>query len=344
MGKNESIFILNHEVKTALNGIIGYTQMLLKTPLNTEQKTYLENINTYSVKLLHNINNILDYHRLLTGNIIINIESVNILNVVNEINRLLNNNSRKTKISYNIESVIPDVKLDRNKLIQLILNLILSFLELDCTYINIRILNKDEKSLGFEIISDVKENNLSFGDILRNEFDNIKNKVYEDNVNIDLCICKMITLYLNWNLSFKFTENQRIYYINIPITDYNDKIDIKVLIADDNINNVNLLKDILIENIDISNIDVVYDGKNAISKLDNNHYDLLFLDMNMPIMDGRVVLQHIDMNNIDVNTYVISAWDYSEFLEKHNYGIKQYISKPYNIEQIKNIIMKYINK
>ena len=343
MGKNDSIFVLNHEVKTALNGIIGYTQLLLQTPLNSQQKQYIEEINTYSLKLLHNINNVLDYHRLLTGNISVHIENVNILSIINEISRLIDVNTKNIKFNYIIESVIPDIKVDRNKLIQLLLNLVVSFMELDCSHITLRISSKDD-NVNFEIISDIKDNNMVFGNILQQEFENITNGIYENNVNLDLCICKMISLYLKWELYFKFTEAQRIYYVNIPILKYDDPIDIKVLIADDNINNVNLMKEIICENISKDNITCVFDGNEAINKLKQEHYDILFLDMNMPVVDGKVVLQYINKNNIDVDTYVVSACDYSDFLEQDDYGIKQYISKPYNIEQIKNIIMKYINK
>jgi len=344
MGKNDSVFVLNHEVKTALNGIIGYTQLLLKTPLDKKQKGYIENINIYSIKLLHNINNILDYHRLLTGNITNNIEMVDVLVIINEIAMMINNSLKNIKFNYTIQSIIPQIKVDKNKLIQTILNLVLSLMEFnDNTFININLSNKNDNIL-FEITSDIKTNNDSFKKILTVEFDNICNEIYENNVNIDLCICKMISLHLKWSLGFKFTQACRTYYLNIPILEYNNKIDIKVLIADDNINSIHLLKEIIFENIDENNVTIVFDGGDVIKELEKGSFDVLFLDMNMPVTDGTIVLKYIADNNIAVDTYVISACDYSDFLEKHDYCIKQYITKPYNIDQIKNIIMKYINK
>lgn len=341
MGNDDSIFVLNHEVKTALNGIIGYTQLLLKTNLTKKQKEYIENINSYSLTLLHNINNVLDYHRLLTGNIYNIKEDINIYSLIGEINNIIEHNLNDIKFNYCIESIIPTINVDKNKLIQIILNLLLSFLEANNnTYINLKLSIKDNKFV-FKLKSDIKEDNLSFGKILRTEFDNITNKIYENNINLDLSICKMLSIFLEWELDFNFTETHRTYIISVPIT-LAKNLNMKVLIADDNINNVKLLKEILLDNIEKNNITCVYDGNEAINHLKNEEYDILFLDMNMPVVNGKIILEYIQNNDIDVETYVLSACDYSDYLEcDKDYGIKKYIKKPYNIDEIKNIIINY---
>ena len=87
----KSAFIANmtHELRTPMNGVIGFSQLLKETQLNPEQESYLGNLDKASHALLEIINDILDFSKLESGNIVINSVNVNHQEITHEIVSIL---------------------------------------------------------------------------------------------------------------------------------------------------------------------------------------------------------------------------------------------------------------
>ena len=86
---------------------------------------------------------------------------------------------------------------------------------------------------------------------------------------------------------------------------------------------------------DIYNIDIAYDGKEALNKIAKNSYDLITLDIMVPYVDGFEICQRIRKNSKQTLIIMISALDSIEFKTKgYDYGIDDYIAKPFSAKEL----------
>ena len=125
----KEIFLANmsHEIRTPLNGVIGYNQLLLHTNLSNTQKAYLTSMNQCSIQLMQIINDILDFAKLSSGNMLINNECFPLRELSDSIIDALGERikEKKQKFVFNISSNCPTfVILDKQKLIQILINLV----------------------------------------------------------------------------------------------------------------------------------------------------------------------------------------------------------------------------
>lgn len=93
------------------------------------------------------------------------------------------------------------------------------------------------------------------------------------------------------------------------------------------------------------NIHLASNGKEGLYKFKNNQIDMVFTDINMPIMDGLDMIKNIRICNEFVPIVVLSAYENTDyFLKTIEYGIDGYILKPFTLKQIQEVIQKIINK
>mmetsp|Transcript_13864 Transcript_13864/g.33543 ORF Transcript_13864/g.33543 Transcript_13864/m.33543 type:complete len:997 (+) Transcript_13864:139-3129(+) len=117
---------------------------------------------------------------------------------------------------------------------------------------------------------------------------------------------------------------------------------IKVLVAEDNKINQKVLKRTLIR-VGIEEIDIVENGKLAVEASDDKVYDIIFMDMQMPIMDGLEATSIISRRPIHPKIVFLTAHALSEYQEKAiEAGGDCFISKPFKLEAIRGIIEKLV--
>jgi CheY-like chemotaxis protein len=119
----------------------------------------------------------------------------------------------------------------------------------------------------------------------------------------------------------------------------------KILIVDDIFSNRLLLSSAL-ETIGISSKSV-NDGQAAINSLEEEHFVLVFMDIEMPIMNGLETVRYIRKEMFppekDIPVIALTAHNLSEYgHEIENAGFTEVLTKPYSIEKLQNIIDKYI--
>ena len=120
----------------------------------------------------------------------------------------------------------------------------------------------------------------------------------------------------------------------------------KVLVAEDNTNNQLLIR-IILEKFGLE-VQIVENGKLALEKIKEEVFDLIFLDINMPIMDGIEAIQHIRIYENEINrhtpTVALTAnsikGDREKYLEE---GMDNYLSKPINTDELSKILSLYLN-
>lgn len=89
--------------------------------------------------------------------------------------------------------------------------------------------------------------------------------------------------------------------------------------------------------------DVAFDGKRAWDLIKTNNYDIVFLDFNMPELTGLEVIEYIKKNNIKTKTVMITAYPEMEEFFAKRLGADEYITKPYQLQTLEDIIIKYQN-
>lgn len=119
---------IGHEIRTPLNAIKGFGELLVEEqvgPLNPVQKKYLEKMNTSAQNLLLIVNQILDWAKLESNQISLQLERIDLCDILSEIGNLLELQMQRKQITYTVDSVDwAIVNGDRGRLREVMLNLL----------------------------------------------------------------------------------------------------------------------------------------------------------------------------------------------------------------------------
>ena len=118
----------------------------------------------------------------------------------------------------------------------------------------------------------------------------------------------------------------------------------KILIVDDIINNCILLKSML-ENFGYDS-QMAYNGQEALLLLKKNKYYIVFMDIEMPVMNGieatKLLRDTLTNGNQNIPVIATTAFKNSDQINDDLYGFTDFILKPFQLEKIKSILEKYV--
>ncbi len=115
--------------------------------------------------------------------------------------------------------------------------------------------------------------------------------------------------------------------------------DKKILIAEDDDFNYIVLSEMLYDTK--VNCFRAKDGVEAVEKVENDKYDLVLMDINMPRLDGMSAIKKIRQKNNDIPIIVLTAYAYNEKL-RHEKGFNEFLVKPFEFEHVLNLVFKYL--
>ena len=124
---------------------------------------------------------------------------------------------------------------------------------------------------------------------------------------------------------------------------------IKVLMIDDNVSLVDMVREYFSDHKRIEIVDCAYDGEEGLNKIVNNGdgYDLVLLDLIMPKKDGLYVLEELKKKNITKNIIVETSYNEPKVIRKvSEYGVNYYILKPFELVDLESKILdifEYVN-
>lgn len=313
--KTKFISHISHEIRTPLNGIIGFLEIIQKTPLTNEQKKLI-NASYLSSKNLHVIiNEVLDLAQLEAGKVIINKTNFQIKQTVQDALMLLSTQAEKNgvKLEYQHDQNAPDViNQDAVKFSQILMNLIGNAIKFSPnSTVTIKLTAHIPKTNHIQICIIDHGIGISDNDIkkLFNEFSQLNNLTATQGTGLGLAITKRILEALNGKISVTSKVGQgSIFCFSIPFGDVKDcgnnmakaaNIDFpfpdlsskRILIADDNEINRMLLAHLL--ESQHAYVTCVNDGQQAINISQTDKFDLMLLDLRMPIKMGNEALEEI---------------------------------------------------
>ncbi|CEJ68991.1 Autoinducer 2 sensor kinase/phosphatase LuxQ [Chryseobacterium oranimense G311] len=360
---------MSHEIRTPLSGILGFTNLLQKRPLDETSAEFVSSIQRSGENLMAIINDILDLSKIEAGMMRITPGIFSINGLVNSVETFFTERAKEKglTISSTIDPSIPDTLVgDATRLTQILVNLIgnaIKFTHQGNISVEIYSKQKTEKEavLGFKISDtgigiDKEKLTEIFERFNQGEDSTTRNY---GGTGLGLSIVKSLILLQNGNIEVSSEPGKGTtfhFYIPygiaeeqltvLPTADphyFKDKSNtpLKVLVVDDNVINQSLMKHLLSQwNIDFH---IVSNGLEAVSYLKSNACDLVLMDIQMPHMDGYAATQKIrEELRLDIPIIAMTAHALAGERERClSRGMNEYISKPVNEEELFTLISKF---
>ena len=355
---------MSHEVRTPLNAIIGLSEILHHTDLDEAQKDYVETINSGAKSLIVLLNDMLDITKIEAGRVDIDPQPANTRRIHQNIIAMfeLEAKDRGLKLDVKIDKLVPDtIRIDKGRYKQIINNLISNALKntnqggvlVEVTY------ERDVISKGMGMLI-VKVVDSGVG-IPENQLTRIFN-AYEQigrpnqGVGLGLAICQQLSELMMGKITCKSKVGVgSTFKLSLPIEQLNDDQQsnasevpqefkslppLRILVAEDNPINQKVITAQLAQFG--QRAEVVNNGAEAIAKLNETEYDLVILDILMPVMDGEEAIKTIRKSKPKIAQHYCIALTASTYQNQRerllNLGFDAFLSKPLSLSELSSAL------
>lgn len=369
--KMKTLFLANmsHEIRTPLNAIEGFSRVMCETDSQEERSKYMEIIESNNARLLTLINEILDLSRVESGEVAIK----KTMTDLNEICKSLQNTFKfrcpeAVQMVWNKPNMVVTLNTDANRLMQVFSNLISNALKHT---------SKGSITYGYRLISDGQEVEFFVSDTgsgiapedLEHIFKTYVSKDAETMQNgygLGLPLSKIIVEKLGGNISvsstlgegstFRFvlpfegtiggvsrnsrvTTNSRTIRVSTRTDVQNAPL---ILVAEDEDNNFELVKVVLSKRYRLIR---AHNGIEAVTLCEDEHPNLILMDIRMPDMNGLDATRIIKEVNRNIPIIALSAYAFDENIkEAKEAGCDDFMAKPFRVEDLLDRIHKFLNK
>lgn len=371
--KSEFLANMSHEIRTPINGIYGMLSMLDEEPMTENQKDYIKYAKSSCEVLINIVNDLFDMVLIKSGKIVLDNKPYSLAELVNASVSTVNHQKIKDiEFRISIDKSLPKFVLgDKNRVAQILNNLLSNAwkftsagsISVDCR----RIIEDNGEFIRFEVKDTgigIPQDKINF--VFDNFFqiDSTLKKKYRG-AGLGLAICRNLVDMMGGKISvrsnspepgttFAFLlplvlpdeswEKVETQYVAVPKDFLAGK---SVLCAEDNETNLKFITNILSRRG--ANIRTASDGKIALGIMEKNDFDIVLLDIRMPVMDGIETIKTIrelEKNGGDY-TPVIAVTTYAMKKNRDmimSNGFDGYLSKPFSEADLMLEIYNNINK
>ena len=373
----KSIFLatMSHEIRTPMNGVIGMSALLSETSLTEEQRMFNETISTCGETLINVINDILDFSKIESGHLELEKENFDLRRLIEDVLDIFASKATQTllNLTYQIQENVPiQIIGDHLRLRQILINLVgnaMKFTERGevCVFVHLENTEPDgQVALRFEIRDTgigIPEDKLSRLFKAFSQIDSSTTRKY-GGTGLGLAISEKLVSLMGGQIwveskpdlgsTFSFTINTSIGNLKrytlfhdeklIPSklsTNFSKKFPFSILIAEDNQMNQHVILNILRKMGYLP--DLVKNGQEAIEAANHKSYDVILMDIQMPVMDGleatQIIRRTLIMQPVIIALTANAMTDDEETCM--NAGMNDYIRKPFKPEELMNSLEKW---
>lgn len=362
----KSVFLANmsHEMRTPLNTILGYTQILQrKTNLDLDTLNAISTIEDNGKQLLILINDILDLSKIEMGYVGLQNTDFDLGELIDSISAVFFIRCQEKQIGWHLENIQEKgiVHGDKGKLRQILLNLLSNAVKFtDSGKVTLRITRNESNNCLFEVIDTGIGISQEYRDMIFQPFQQGKTRETNDGAGIGLTIAKRFVQLMGGELELESEPNKgsRFFFtiplepvksivqtaLEITVSYLEDGYQVKALVVDDIKENrdvlVMLLSDIGVQVITAEN------GQQALERVRSQQPDIVFMDIRMPVMDG-IESSHRIFEEFGHSKFKLVAVSASVLThEKENYlkeGFHDFIAKPIIASELYNCLARLLH-
>jgi len=358
---------VSYEVRTPMNTIMGMTSLLLGEDITPKQKDYIETIRKSGEAMMVLINDIFDLSKTDKGGVVLEHQPFSLRGCIEESLELVSAQADKKGLNlvFAIKYGTPDIIVgDHGRLRQVLVNLLSNAVKF--TYAGEIAVSISAKNLGdnkYLISFVVKDTGIGIPpdkiDHIFQPFDQVEKevKITDDGAGLGLPISKRLVELMGGTIwaksevgkgsTFYFTieaeavssRSTKRENANKPIENLAERYPLRILVAEDDLYNQKVLLEMLKKMG--YRADAVSDGTEVLQALETQPYDLIFMDIRMPQMDGITAMKEIRKLRPDKGPKIVAitafamGGDREKFLEA---GMDGYIAKPVKVDDLATLL------